>query len=149
MRSNLLLAIPFLLACMLALPAIPVGSVAQPKGPKPARYHMIDLGTLGGTYSFAYGINSSGMVAGGAATGTQTDSISQTAFLWYGGLPINLGTLGGSACPGCSSQGSAVSANGSVTMISETGSHRSEWGRFLRVRHSSPVPGSRLEKRED
>lgn len=120
MRSNLLLTISFLLLGMSALQSTPVSSAAGAKGPKPARYNVTDLGTLGGAYSFAYAINNSGMVAGGAATPTQTDFISQTAFLWYGGQPINLGTLDGSACPDCSSEGSAASANGSVAMISET-----------------------------
>jgi probable HAF family extracellular repeat protein len=95
-------------------------SMAQAQNPKRAQYTVSDLGTLGGTYSFAYTINGSGAVAGGAATPSQTDFFSQTAFLSYGGQPINLGTLGGSACPGCSSEGSAVSANGTVALISET-----------------------------
>jgi probable HAF family extracellular repeat protein len=120
-RSNLPLAISFFLLGLLALATIPVGSTTQAKGPiAAARYTVTDIGTLGGTNSFAYAINSSGMVAGGANTPGQNDFIAQTAFLWYGGQPINLGTLDGSACSSCSSQGSAASANGSVAMISET-----------------------------
>jgi probable HAF family extracellular repeat protein len=111
-----------LFATLLFALAVAVGLGVQASAPKPARYTVTDLGTLGGAYSFAYAINNSGMVAGGAATPTQTDFISQTAFLWYGGQPINLGTLGGPACPGCSSAGSAASVNGSVAMISETAS---------------------------
>ena len=107
---------------LLALLTIPTALIVRAQGPKRARYTVTDLGTLGGTYSFAYTINSSGRVAGGAATPSQTDFFSQTAFLWYGGQPINLGTLGGSACPNCSSEGSAVSANGEVALISETAS---------------------------
>ena len=120
MRFNLLLTISFLLLGMPALQSFPVSSAAQAKGRTPARYNVTDLGTLGGAYSFAYAINNSGMVAGGAATPAQSDFISQTAFLWYGGQQINLGTLDGPACPGCSSEGSAASANGTVAMISET-----------------------------
>ena len=80
----------------------------QAQGGKSARYTVIDVGTLGGSYSFAYAINHAGLVAGGAATASQADFISQTAFLWYGGQPIPLGTLGGPECPDCSSEGAAV-----------------------------------------
>jgi probable HAF family extracellular repeat protein len=105
---------------LLAVLAMPVGIVAQAQGPKPASYTVTDIGTLGGTNSFAYSINDSGMVAGGANILGQNDSIAQTAFLWDGGQPINLGTLGGSACPGCSSEGAAASANGTAAVLSET-----------------------------
>jgi probable HAF family extracellular repeat protein len=97
--------------------------VFQAKGGQPAQYIVIDLGTLGGEYSFPYAINDSGTVAGGAATSTQTDFLSQTAFLWNalwnGGKLINLGTLDGPACPDCNSEGAAASANGTVAVISE------------------------------
>jgi len=105
---------------LLVVLAVPAGSIAQAKGPMPAHYTVTDLGTLGGANSFAYSINDSGMVAGGANTAGQNDFVAQTAFLWYGGKPIGLGTLGGSECPDCSSEGSAVSANGSVALLSET-----------------------------
>jgi probable HAF family extracellular repeat protein len=117
MKSNLLRTTLGLLAVL----AAPAALLAQGQHPKPAaRYRVTDLGTLGGTYSFSYAINSLGLVTGGAATPSQTDSISQTAFLWYGGQPINLGTLGGSACPKCSSEGAAASAGGAVGVLSET-----------------------------
>jgi probable HAF family extracellular repeat protein len=106
---------------LLGLLAMRAGIVAQVQGPKVARYTVTDIGTLGGANSFAYSINRSGMVAGGANTPGQNDQVAQTAFLWYGGQPINLGTLGGAACPDCSSEGSAASANGSVALLSETG----------------------------
>src|SRR5712675_479588 len=104
---------------LLVVLAIPAGSIAQARGPKPASYTVTDIGTLGGANSFAYSINESGMVAGGANTEGQNDPVMQTAFLWYGGQPISLGTLGGSECPDCSSEGSAASANGSVALLSE------------------------------
>ena len=53
-------------------------AIAQTPG-----YTITDLGTLGGTYSYGYGINAAGEVAGGAATRFQTGGVSQTAFLWY------------------------------------------------------------------
>lgn len=102
-------------------------SGTQQEHSRTVRYKVTDLGPLpGGTYSYAYGINSAGIVAGGAATDAQTDGVSQTAVLWYGGLAaINLGTLGGTDCPDCSSEGSEASLNGMVALISEnTGTDR-------------------------
>ncbi len=49
---------------------------------------ITDLGTLGGSYSYAYGINDSGQVVGGAATA----SGAQHAFLYSGGSMTDLGT---------------------------------------------------------
>jgi probable HAF family extracellular repeat protein len=86
---------------------------------RPAEYTVTDVGTFGGTYSFPYGLNDAGAVAGGAATAAQVDFLSQTAFVWRGGQLVNLGTIDGSACPDCSSEGAAVSANGLVAVISE------------------------------
>ena len=93
-----------------------IAATAQP------RYTVTDLGTLGGTYSYAYGINSVlGWVAGGAATPSQTNGVAQTAFLAPGfGRLINLGTLGGEACPDCNSNGAAPNIFGEVAVVSET-----------------------------
>ena len=58
------------------------------------RYEVVDLGTLGGLYSAAYGINDSGQVVGWSETATGV----QHAFLWDEKVGmIDLGTLGGSA----------------------------------------------------
>jgi probable HAF family extracellular repeat protein len=92
-------------------------AIAQP----PPHYTVTDLGTLGGKYSFALGINSAGWVTGGAATSTQTGGLNQTAFLWYGAGPlIDLGTLGGPACPACNSSGGGPNGSGEVAITSET-----------------------------
>lgn len=93
---------------------------AYGQGPASAHYNVTDIGTLGGSYSFAYSINAAGVVAGGAATANQTDFVAQTPFIWDGGQPTSLRTLGGSACPDCSGEGSAVSANGQAALLSET-----------------------------
>ena len=66
-------------------------AIAQPA----PHYTVTDLGTLGGTYSYGYGINNAGWVGGGAATVSQTGGVAQTAFLWHGDQMTNLGTLGG------------------------------------------------------
>ena len=80
-----------------------------------ARYKVSDLGTLGGTYSAAFGMSSTGLVAGASATRTQTGGPSATAFLWRHGQMINLGTLGGD-----NSGASVVNAEGEVALSSDT-----------------------------
>jgi probable HAF family extracellular repeat protein len=101
---------------LLAFLGMPAGPVVQAQGPKPARYTVTDIGTLGGANSFAYSNNNSGMVVGGANTPGQNDFIAQRAFLWYGGQPIPVGP------PALNSEGSAASANGSVALLTETAS---------------------------
>src|SRR6202044_4098521 len=93
---------------------------AQEQTPESSHYIVTDLGTLGGTYSYGYGINNAGVVSGGAATQAQTDGVSQTAFLWHRGHFFNLGTLGGAACPGCSSEGGGPEARGAAPAPSQT-----------------------------
>jgi probable HAF family extracellular repeat protein len=115
MKSNLLSATSML--ALLALFAMPVCLTAQNQ---PARYVITDLGTLGGTYSFGYGLSDAGAVAGGAATPTQGDFVSQTGFVWKNGTMMSTGTLGGSACPGCSSEAGGPNASGVAALISET-----------------------------
>lgn len=105
---------------LLAILAMPAGIIAQAQGPKHAHYTVTDLGTLGGTNSFAYSISDLGMVAGGANTEGENDLVAQHAFVWNGGPLIDLGTLGGSTCPDCSSEGSAAMSNGGVVLLSET-----------------------------
>jgi probable HAF family extracellular repeat protein len=94
------------------------------------RYTVTDLGTLCndsgtscGTYSFPFGINDAGEVAGAAATPAQTDGFAATAFLWTRQKGMtNLGILGPPAfpaCPTCNSGGAGVGAAGEVAMGSE------------------------------
>jgi probable HAF family extracellular repeat protein len=94
---------------------------------QPQRRHtVIDLGTLGGTYSFGFGISLTGDVAGAAATPAQTDGFAATAALWSkhkGKMgATNLGVLGPPlfpVCPTCNSDAAAVDALGEVAMDSE------------------------------
>ena len=99
----------------LAMPAQPAAQEQHQKAKHVQHYTITDLGTLGGTYSYAYGINNAGQVAGGSATPTQSGGVFQTAFLWDGGHMINLGTLGGP-----SSEADAPNARGEVPVLSET-----------------------------
>jgi probable HAF family extracellular repeat protein len=121
MKSRTLLFITAI--TLFAALATPVRIVAQ--GQQQAEhvqgYTVTGLGTLGGTYSYAYGLNNAGVVAGGAATPTQTNGLAQTAFVWRDGHMIDLGTLGGSACPTCISSAGGPNASGVAALVSETG----------------------------
>src|SRR5215469_17972556 len=56
------------------------------------RYHVKDLGTLGGTSSNAIGVNNRGQVNGFS---TLPGNQQTHAVFWINGLKIDLGTLGG------------------------------------------------------
>ncbi len=56
------------------------------------RYVITDLGTLGGTFSHANGINNRGVVTGFS---TLPDDTAFHAFRWQNGVMTDLGTLGG------------------------------------------------------
>jgi probable HAF family extracellular repeat protein len=72
---------------------------------------MSDLGTLGGSNSWAYGINASGQVVGMSDTRTR----AQQAFLYSNGTMTNLGSLsgenGGSSASGINASGQIVGAS--------------------------------------
>jgi probable HAF family extracellular repeat protein len=55
-------------------------------------YNIVDLGTLGGAYRVAYGINNDGQVAGWSTTAGEA---AYHAFRYSGGGMSDLGTLGG------------------------------------------------------
>jgi probable HAF family extracellular repeat protein len=90
MKSRTLLW--FTTSILLAALAIPASLAAQGNKPN-SRYTVTDLGTLGGTFSQAFGINNNGSVVGYATLNGDT---ALHAFLWRKGVMTDLGTLGGS-----------------------------------------------------
>lgn len=66
-------------------------SLPQAAPPVQSRYTITDLGTLGGIYSNAIGINDAGQVVGGS----YLPGNNGHAFLWDDGTMTDLGTLGG------------------------------------------------------
>ena len=78
---------------LFALLALPVRLAAQePHNNEHPRYRVRDLGTLGGTFSLAGGINNRGEVEG---ISTLPGDATEHAFVWRKGLMTDLGTLGG------------------------------------------------------
>lgn len=75
-------------------------------------YTVTDLDTPGSTYSFAYGINANGQVAGN----TRPSFPPPHAFLYSNGAMTDLGTLGG----GAMSFGHGINDSGQVVGYSET-----------------------------
>lgn len=103
-----------------AVPARSVhGTSTKPQAPS---YTIIDLGTLGGTTSNAYGINDSGMVVGSS---TLPGDAATHAFAYSGGAMIDLGTLPG----GTNSTAYAVNRYGQIAGTSEKAI--TEWPRCL------------------
>src|ERR1039458_6025678 len=77
----------------LAMPALLVAQEEQfHKAHQLRHYTVVDLGTLGGTFSIAYGINDRGQVDGFATV--PGDGLTH-AFVWKNGPLVDLGTLGG------------------------------------------------------
>jgi probable HAF family extracellular repeat protein len=102
-----------LLAVVLAVSSLAVVVGIQPVSGQPVseEYSITDLGTLGGTFSEARGINDSGQVVGWG----DTASGDSRAFLWEEGQMTHLGTLGGTF-----SIATAINNSGQVVGYSET-----------------------------
>jgi probable HAF family extracellular repeat protein len=71
--------------------ALPIGLAAQ-ENQAPPHYTITDLGTLGGTFSAAIGVNNEGEVVGESRLPGDT---AFRMFLWRKGVMTDLGTLGG------------------------------------------------------
>jgi probable HAF family extracellular repeat protein len=74
---------------------------------QPPHYSVMDLGTLGGSESFATGVNDLGQVTGGASV---AGNASSHPFLYSGGIMMDLGILAG----GVDGYGEAVNVFGEV-----------------------------------
>ena len=85
MKLRLLFTIS-VLSLLVAL-VTPIQLNAQGEESKHIRYHVIDLGTLGGpgTNSSAYDMNNAGWVAG---SGNLAPGGPQHAFVWFGRGPL-------------------------------------------------------------
>jgi probable HAF family extracellular repeat protein len=81
------------------------------------RYEVTDLGTLGGTYSVALGVNQAGQVVGDSTTAPEQEGggPGTHAFLWVDGTMTDLGTLGGET-----STANDINGAGQVIGVSET-----------------------------
>jgi probable HAF family extracellular repeat protein len=73
--------------------AIQVPLVAQSHNQQQPRYTVTDLGTLGGTFSQAYGINNNGSVVGYSTLTDNPNFRPLHAFLWRKGVMTDLSTL--------------------------------------------------------
>jgi probable HAF family extracellular repeat protein len=85
------------IAAITALATLPislqlVAQDVQAPNTSPIHYSVVNLGTLGGTVSAAYGINNKGWVTGDA--NLQGDQ-NEHGFVWRKGIKIDLGTFGG------------------------------------------------------
>ena len=78
----------------------------------PSGYTLVNLGSLGGTYGYVGGINSSGEVIGGSNLANNT---AEHAFLFSHGKMTDLGILGGSI-----SQAYGINDKGEVVGLSST-----------------------------
>jgi probable HAF family extracellular repeat protein len=82
-----------------------------------------DLGTLGGSRSFAYGVNNSGLVVGAATT---AEDAANHATIWNGTNATDLGTLGGisSFAYGVNDSGRVV---GEACLAADAACHATIW----------------------
>jgi probable HAF family extracellular repeat protein len=113
----LLSAITFIagLALLFAGLALPLRLAAQDKqdnNPRHHHYRLTVLGTLGGTFGEAWGLNNRGSVTGKSTLAGDT---ALDAFLWQNGVITDLGTFGGPI-----SFGGSINDRGAVAGFSNT-----------------------------
>ena len=86
---------------------VPWAVAQEQQKPSSVKYHVTDLGTLGGPFSEATSVANDGLVSGAA---TLPDG-SQHATLWYGSLKADLGTLAGAGKKSAGLNSSAFTVN--------------------------------------
>jgi probable HAF family extracellular repeat protein len=93
MRSRVLTCIMAIVSCSALALGVRLGAQDQQGSAGPARYQIINLGDpLGGTSSAGNAINNLGWAMG---TANLPGDTTQHAELWFPGLHLDLGTLGG------------------------------------------------------
>jgi probable HAF family extracellular repeat protein len=93
-----------------ALPATPVFAQAQQQQAQHVSHYVVtDLGTLGGTFSIAFGINDRGQIDG--LSTTPGDQVTHGFFL-ENGVMTDMGTLGGPNSQALFGPGGAAQATG-------------------------------------
>jgi probable HAF family extracellular repeat protein len=168
MRYGLLRNLP-IMALLTTLLLGPTLAYAQEQAATPAAarsYEVTDLGSLGGDFTEANGINEVGQVVGSSTTapGQEPYAPGMHAYLWEDGEMIDLGTLGGdlSGAVDINDAGQAVGfaetadgttraalwADGEVTDLGTLGGDHSEAIRINEaghvVGHSTTAPGQEL-----
>src|SRR5260370_6372915 len=101
--------------CSVITPSVNLAAqqLPQQKSVQSPIYAVIDLGTLGGTFSFGGGVNEQGWVNGES---TLLGDQIQHAFLWRNGLMLDLLTLGGpNSASGYTLNDAGLVAGGSET----------------------------------
>ena len=115
MKRNL--SVCFIAMTVLAALAIPAELGAQQpqqEEEKPQHYAVTDLGTLGGTFSYAGAVNNKGWAVGAA---TLTGDTAQRAVVWRKGIKPEIGTFGG---PNSAVFGKGLNTRGQVVGEAET-----------------------------
>ncbi len=112
--SRLLLVVLCAVGAMITASALVAAhQLTEQREAKAQGYAVIDLGTLGGSFSFGGGVNEQGWVNGESSL--QGDQI-QHAFLWRNGGMVDLQTLGGpNSASGYTLNDAGVVAGGSET----------------------------------
>src|SRR5260370_42111810 len=93
---------------LISIAAVRLAAAQQPS------YTVTDLGTLGGSFSIAFGINNAGRI-GGSSTLVPGEGQIQHPFLWDRGHMIDAGALGA----GLNAGGSAPNANRAMAIAAE------------------------------